>query len=302
MSFNVSELESYIKLHGKEFAQKVVGGTKTADLLISNRAVILGAKGDNQVPMFDVDANIVDGAASGRNPNNTAQFTQTILKIARFKSHMNIDMHDLYDTYLIEYLAKGQNPESEVLDKDIINSIMERRALKIAEKMEKALWVADKDGTGAGGNVSPYNLFDGILKQLPPASASTGADLVEKLQNEFIAIPVAVSSQSNFRIFMGEDTYNKYKKDYYASNRFDKEAPDSLAGFGAKFEVLPGLNGTDTVVFGRITDLKLGVDKEGEDTEATLKWSIETEKWYMDFNWATGVLAVIPEQFVVVTV
>lgn len=294
MAFDVSALEAYVKLNGKDFAKKAVASAKTADLLISNRSVILGAKGDNQIPTFDVNSDLQDGSVVGRNASGNTTFEDKVLKISRFKSQHNYRADDLYNTYLIEYVAKGQNPETETLDTDIINAIIERRAAKIAAKVEELIWKGDKAGVSA-----PLNLMDGILKQCASGTIAvtvSGTDIVAKLQSVFMQIPVEISSAEDFRMFIGEDTYNEYKQALWAANIFHQTPEGTLAGFGAKFEVVSGLNGTDQVFASRISNLKLGMDKEGDMTEASLKWSIETEQWYMDFNLAVGIKVIFVDE------
>lgn len=294
MSFDVSTLEAHVSGRGKEFAKKAVAGSKTAKLLMDNGSVVLGAKGDNQIPTLDVNADLQDGSVAGRNASGNTTFAEKLLKIARFKSQHNYRADDLYDTYLIEYVAKGQDPESETLDTDIINAIMERRGQKIAAAIETRLW------TGTVGS----QLIDGILTQLASGTITVtayevGATIIEKLQSTFNDVPVEITEAEDFRIFVGPDTHRQYKSALWAANNFNQESQDTLAAYGAKFEVVPGLKGTNKAVFSRISNFKLGLDKEGDMTNASLKWSIENECWYMDFNFAIGVKVIFPEEVAV---
>lgn len=300
MSFDVSQLEAYIKANGKPIARKAVASAKTAGLLIANRSTLHGVKGDNQVPTFDVNADLQDGSVVGRNASGGTTFSDKVLKINRFKSQHNYRSDDLYGTYLSELLAIGQEPMGEQINPTIMDAIMERRAKKIGYEVEKLIWNGDKASATAS-----LKLMDGILKQTATGTIAitvTGADLIAKMQSAYKQMPVEISGAEDFVIFIGEDTYNDYKQAIWDAGKYHADSVDTLAGFGAKVVAVSGLNGTSKMFMTSLSNLVFGVDKDSEMSEATLKWSIETEQWYMDFNFALGVLVVHADQVGVASV
>lgn len=304
MSFDISGLSAYVQQHGKDFAKKAVAGAKTAKLLMDERAVVIGKPGNHQIPILDVDANIQDGSVTGRNASGSVTLTEKSIKIARWKDQQNLNMDDLYGAYTVELLAKGQEPEGETLDTEVLNAIIERRAAKIANKFEQILWKGDT----AGGS-APMNLIDGILKQLASGTFSvtiSASSIMGKLQEAYEQMPAEITSDPAFRIFMSEATHKKYQAELFNANYFQAVDSKTLAGFDAKIEVVPGLNGQTSgsvkAVLGKITDLRFGTDNEGDINNCKMTWSVETEQWYLDFNFAGGVKVVFPDQFAVVTV
>ena len=68
--------------------------------------------------------------------------------------------------------------------------------------------------------------------------------------------------------------------------------------FGANVTLQPtsGLNSTQQIVAARISNFHLGMDGQGEDEFADLRFSMETNQWYQDFHYALGVAVVYPAE------
>ncbi|MFL5810203.1 MAG: hypothetical protein ACJ749_11825 [Flavisolibacter sp.] len=296
MSFDVTALSTYVQNNSKPIATKAVAGSKTAKLLIDNKQVQVGVKGSANILKMDADVTFQDGSTCGRSALGATTLSDKQITVKPIKDVQDFCPKSLYNTYFATMIAQGQNPENESMDAAFAASIMEYRAAKVANAVEVILWQGDTASSNAN-----LNKFNGLLKQISTASdkialTETGADIIAKLQNIYTQMPVAVRKAQDFRIFIGEDMYDSYLIALAGKNIFKPTDDVTLFGTAAKLEVVPGLNGTNKIVAGKISDLQLGLDGTDDADRAVLKYSMETEKWYMDFHFAVGVAAVYTSQ------
>lgn len=300
MAFDKTALEAVASQHSTELATKAVSGAKTAALLIANKAVQAGVKGSAAISKMDADVTFQSNATCGaRNPLGSVTLSNKRIYVTPIKDEQNICPKTLYDTYFAELIGKGQSPEGEDLDAAFIKSIMDFRAKKLANEVEKLIWQGD---TAGSGNLAQ---IDGLIKQIGAATDEIslgttgvlqGADVVAKLQDAYNGMPIEVRKADDFRIFIGEDTYDSYVQAMAAKNIYKATDDTSLFGTTAKFEVVPGLNATNKVVAARISDLQLGMDGTDDADKVDFRFSNETNQWYMDFHFAVGVSAVYTNQ------
>lgn len=299
MALNITKLQDYIKPISKELATKAVVDATTAKLLIANKQAQFGIKGSAAILKMDADINLQDGSTCGtRNPLGNQTFSDKKITVVPIKDETNICPKTLYNSYFAEMVASGQNPEQESLLPEFAKNIMEYRASKIAYGIEKLIWHGDTSLTGT----NQLKYIDGLVKQITAGStqidlsAITGSTIVEKLQAAFLAMPVEVRTKQDFRIFIGQDTFAEYTVALANKNIFKPVDDMTLFGTTAILEVTSGLNGTREVVAARISNFHLGMDMQGEEETADLKFSIETNQWYQDFHFAVGVSCVYPAE------
>lgn len=289
MALNTAGLSEYVELHSKEIAAKAVGDAETAALLIANGDVQTNVKGKAPILKMDADATFQDGSSCGRSASGDVTLSDAQIEVAPLKDIQNMCPKSLYNTYYAYALKAGQDPESEGWDAGFADYVMKLRSSKINESVEKLIWQGDKtDGTGN------MQYIDGILIQATVANGATdisnsGSDIVAKLQQAFLKMPVAISSKDDFRIFIGKDMYNSYKLALANKNIYQPVDDFTLFGTAAKLQPVSGLNGTNKVVMSRLSNLQLGIDGSDETDNASFKYSQETTNWYMDFYFSVGV-------------
>jgi hypothetical protein len=294
MAFDISALEQVVMQSSRELATKAVSQAVTAKLLINNKAVTPGVKGKARINKMDADVSFQDGSGcSARNPTGNTVLTEAYVTVQPIKDTQNFCPQSLYDTYYATLIAQGQDPATENVDAAFISQVMDYRALKVASQVENLLWQGDTALTGANN----LKYIDGLLKQITAASDKvaitiTGATTIAKLQSAYSQMPIAVRKQDDFRIFIGQDTYDAYLIELDGLNKFRVESQMTLTGTSAQFEIIPGLNGTNKIVLARISDFHLGVDGMSDADKAILKYSMETEQWYVDFHFAVGIALV----------
>lgn len=295
-NFDVSALSAYAQLNSKEIATKAIANAATAKLLLDNSSAQFNIKGSAPVLKLSNSVVLQDGSSCGRTAAGDTVLSNKLIYVKNISDYKNICPKTLDNTYFSVFASAGANPEGGI-EAAMASKIMNTEALNIAAVNEQLLWVGDTSLTGS----TNLNRVDGIVKQVTGASyvnlsaATTGSTVVEKLQNAYMAMPIVERSQADFRIFVGEDLYSSYLIALANKNIYKLVDDFKLFGTTATIQVAPGLNGTNSIVLTRISNLVLGLDGVGDSEKADFRYSTETKQWYLDFDYALGVVIVWPE-------
>lgn len=303
MSFNISALPQYVDQTSKKLLVDTVFGNQTATVLKDAGSVTLGVKGQYALQLLSTDVALQNSTGCGRTPSGNANFTQAIITVYPLKDEQNLCPKPLENTWMVQYLTKGQTYTESIF----ANEIMQARALKIAQENEKLIWQGD---SVAQSGSTTLGKFDGFAKQikagayipLTGGTIASGATVVEKLQGAFLATPSKITEQADAVMFLGTDVYNEYNVALALKNLFHPSADKTLFGTTIKLVPVDGLNGTRGVYVGRLRSFQLATDLLGESEKASMEYSIETQNIYMDFHYALGVKPVYVNEIGVATV
>jgi len=303
MAFNISALPQYVDQTSKQLLVDTVFGNQTATILKDAGSVTLGVKGQYALQLLSTDVSLQANTGCGRNPTGNANFSQAVLTVHPIKDEQNLCNKPLENTWMVQYLTKGQT-YTEAL---FANEIMSARALKIAQESEKVIWQGD---VVAQSGSTTLGRFDGFVKQikagayivLTGGTIATGATVVERLQGAFLGTPSKITEQSDAVIFIGTDVYNEYTVALAQKNLYHPSEDKILFGTSIKLVPVDGLIGTRNAFVGRLRSFQMGTDLLGEEDRATMQYSIETQSIYMDFHFALGVVPVYINEIGVATV
>lgn len=288
MAFDVTGLQNYVELKSKEISSRAVSGSVTADLLIKSGNYQVGVKKSSPILKLGADVVFQNQSSCSRVASGSTKLSNALLTVTSLSDIQNYCSKDLEAGYYSYALNPGQDPEKEGFDTAFIQYVMDYRAKLIAAENEKLLWRGDT--SLSSGNLNKAN---GLLKIVKAGSyvdvddAST--NIVDRLIASANKMPVDISSADDFYIFMGKDIYNQYKSALFAKNIYQPTNDNTLAGTDFKIQVVPGLNGTKEVIMTRLSNLQLGQDLTNEDDSAKVRFSMETNNWYIDFYWSIGI-------------
>jgi hypothetical protein len=311
MAFNVSALSNYTKENEKQLVFSSVLGSKTADLIKAQGNVLLGVKSSEQIGIMDTDAFFQDGSSCGFNASGTTTFTQRAVTVGKIKVNEALCLKDLESKYLQKALPEGSRYTEMIFAEDYTN----RKAQKIAEQLEVALWTGDT--ASANGNL---NKFDGILKLVTAAGGSvvnantstyisggpiasiTVANVVSVFDAIYSAIPAKVVAKDDVVIFCGMDIFRLYTIALKNANLFaynlDIKADSEffLPGTTVKVIAVQGLNGTNDLIAGRISNFFIGTDMLDEQERYELFWAKEADQLRFVAEWKMGVNFAFPDE------
>jgi len=313
MAFDVSTLAAYTKDNWKELVTSSVLGSKTANLIKSQGNVLVGVKSAENITIMDTDAFFQSGTSCGFNASGTTTFTQRAVTVGKIKINEALCLKDLESKFLQNALPQG----SRYTDMIFAEQYSNRKAEKVAEQMEIALWQGDT--ASANGNL---NKFDGLLKLITAAGGSvtnantstyitggpiasiTVSNVVAVFDAIYTAIPAKVVAKDDITIFCGMDTFRLYTIALKNANLFaynlDIKADSEffLPGTTVKVVAVQGLNGTNDLVAARISNLFMGTDLLNEEERFEIFYAKEADQIRYVNEFKAGVNFAFPDEIV----
>lgn len=312
MAFLVTGLTAYTEQNEQQLVTASLFEARTQQLILSEGNVMTGIKSSETVNRMDTDVFFQDDSSCGFNASGTTEFTQRTLTVGKIKTQETLCPKDLEANYLQKALPAGSNYDSFVFAQEYTA----RKAGKIAEALEVAIWQAT--GSGYGGTNGLLNKFKGIGQLVADATSTvvdanvtgfygsgapiTGIDTTAKAKGAVLAVikalPAKIKGKNDVRIFVGWDTYDLLVQAYVDANLFhynpgtENNAP--AAEFkvpGTSYSVIPvhGLTGTSDIYAFRMSNIYLGVDLQGEEDNFEMWYSQDDRNVKFSANFKLGV-------------
>jgi hypothetical protein len=287
MAFVVSTLTDYAKENEALLVTSSVLGSKTASLIKSQGNVLVGVKSSEKIGIMDTDAFFQDDSDCGFNASGTTTFTQRSVTVGKIKVQEALCPKNLESKYLQKALGAGSMYDSIAFAADYTT----KKSARIAAQLETAIWQGDT--ASANGNL---NKFDGYVKLVAAASASvihantstyygtplaasagiTTSNVVAVLDSVYKAIPAQIVDKDDVVIFVGIDVFRTYTIALKNANLFaytyDGLATLELTLPGTSIKVIsvPGLNATNKIYAGRVSNMFIGTDLINEEEKFEL--------------------------------
>jgi hypothetical protein len=320
MGFLVTGLTAYTEQNEKQLVSASLFEARTQQLILSEGNVMTGVKSSQTVNRMDTDVFFQDDSSCGFLSSGTTEFSQRTLTVGKVKVQETLCPKDLESVYLQKALPAGGNYDTIAF----ANEYTARKAGKIAEALETAIWTAT--GSGYGGTNGLLNKFKGIRQHIADAGTSvnanvtgfygtgapiTGIDTMEKAQKAVLAViaalPNGVKGKTDVRIFVGWDVYNLLIQKYVDLNLYHYN-PGSTGNAidseflvpGTSYKVIPvhGLTGTNDIYAMRMSNIFLGVDLISEEDQFELWYSQDDRNVKFSANLKIGVQIAFPDEVV----
>jgi hypothetical protein len=240
--------------------------------------------------------NIIENGTSSLTLSNTSNaysgtttITQRTITVGKIKLEEVICPKDFEAYFTQEALKAGSNYEDFGNDQ-FAAAYLAKKNSRIAAQLETALWQSD-----ATGSTANLNKFDGLQKLIAagsPINANvsgytgvatittvTASNVIAATEGIYKAIPAAVMSKGDVKIFVGYDWYRLLILAYRALNMFSYNPQDVnaqsfiLPGTNVEIVSVNGLNTTGDAYAMSLSNMALGVDLEADETNYRLWWS-----------------------------
>lgn len=308
MSYDVSQLENYVKQNADELIMSSVLGAKTASLIQAQGNVMLGVKSSQTINVMDTDVVFQAGGDCGWNSAGTTSVTQRTVSVGKIKVQEGLCPKKLEEKYLQNALPKGSHYEAIPFEADYTS----RKVEKIKSAVETALWQGDTTSTDEN-----LNKFDGFIKainnatgviEVTIAAAPSLSTIIDVLDSVYLAIPNKVVTAPDTAIVLGMDLFKLYVMALKKANMFhytsDAKADSELTLPGTQMKViaLQGLNGTNQIYALRISNLHLATDLLNEEEKFDMWYdkSFDIVKFATEFK--IGVNIAFPDEIVKVVI
>lgn len=296
MAIDVTALNNYVEEKRLPLIAKSFLRGRTIDLV----QLETGVKQDTALNLVSASVEFGDGSECGWDATNGVALTQRLLKPTFLKVNQVFCDKDLlkkWASYEVRLAAgREQLPFEEKFMDEIANAI--------SESIERLVWQGDSQN--AGGDIEP----DGYLTILGAASSGVvsatwaqGTSAYNKIKTVYNAIPANIIDKDDTVIFVGEDTYRAYIQDLVAANlyHFDPDYRDGeyrLPGTSIRVIAVNGLNGTDKIVAGRLSNFFYGVGAEDDKDTFDFWYSKDNREFRLAVYFAIAVQVAFPNEIV----
>lgn len=290
MSLNVSALTDYIIENEDLLVAKSLFGARTSDLIRSEGTVMTGVKFAEKINILATDAIFQNGSGCTRTSSGSTSITQRQVTVGEIAVVEDICVKDLNKKYLSKKLAKGSDVNTLPFEQEY----SDLKAATIAKQLEIAIWQGDT--TSGNANLSR---FDGFIKLIDAAGTAvaanatayvgtvvtaaagiTASNVKSVVNSMWLALPSDVTGQDDIRIFCGWDVFNKFINAFTDQNLFNFAPTGSevsaangvviIPGTNYKLTAVHGLDGTNRLFAGRMSNFYAGVDLEGEEDKFSM--------------------------------
>ena len=307
MAFNVTGLTNYVNEQNTDILIKSLFGSKTASMLQAAGQVQVGVKSAEALNILSSDVYFqADGCGYTASGNTT--FSQRTITVGKIKVEEDLCPKTLEAKWMQTQIAAG-SPTAVPFEQQITDS----KASVIAKQLEVAMWQGDT----ATSNTNPNtNKFDGFVKIIDAASASTisgntGAvtavttsNIDDILDAIYAAIPADIATADDLVCWVGIDNYKKMLTNLKNANLFHY-VPDASTememvypGTNVKVVAVGGLNGTNRMFAGRLSNFFVGADLANEEEDLRYWFSIDNDTVRFRMTCKYGVQVAFPDQIV----
>lgn len=286
MALNFSGLSAYTKQLVQPLLTSAVFEAKTQQLVKDGGIILPGVKSAAAIPLMDTDA-FFQTDACGFDPSGTTTISQRTVTVGKIKIEERICPKDL-EAYFTQEALKAGSTYEDFGNADFQAVYLAKKNARIAAQLETALWTGTVATTKFDGlstlidGGSPVDANVSGYTGVATIATITASNVIAATEGIYKAIPVAVLSKGDAKIFVGDDWYRLLILAYRADKMFAFNVQDS----NAKSFILPatnievvavnGLNGTGDAYAMSLSNIAMAVDLEDEEMNYKL--------WYSEDN------------------
>jgi hypothetical protein len=308
MAFSVGSLVNYNNEQSTDLLVKALFSGKTAAAMYAANQVQVGVKSSAALNIL-ASTVFFQADGCGYNPSGTTAFTQRNITVGAVKVEETLCPKTLEAKWMQTQIMAG-SPTMIPFEEQIGNE----KVAVIAQTLETALWQGDT--TSGNPNLSR---FDGLIKIISGASPTlanaapttftsiTAGNIDDILDQVYANIPAAVAEKSDLVCFVGIDVYKLMLVNLKNSNLFHYVADAASTmemvypGTNMKLIAVGGLNGTNKIVAGSLSNFFLGTDLANEEEIVKLWYSIDSDEVRFRLTFAYGCQVAFPSEIVYFT-
>lgn len=292
----VTALPNYVEEHRLPLIAKSVLRGKTIELV----QIETGVKSDTALNLISAAVQFGDGSNCGWTPTEGVTLSQRKLVPVFVKVNQAFCDKNLlkkWASYEVT-LAAGRNtlPFEEQFLEEISNSIN--------EQIEKMVWQGDS------ANGDSRIECDGYLKHIEAGGSGAtiltdteGTTAYNRIKRVYNALPARVVDKQDTVIFVSNSLYREFINELVASNLYHFN-PDygqgeyPLPGTSIRVIAVSGLDGTNKIVAGRLSNFFYGVDAEDDKDTLDLWYSKDNQEFRLAVNFAVSTQVALPDEIV----
>ena len=321
MAFSLGGLTSYVEQQRLPLLTKAVFDAKTQSLMQKR----VGIKHQEALNLMDTDAVFQAATTCAWNASGTTTFSQRVLDMARVKVQEELCPRSLEQYWMQSQLTQGSNYEGVPFEQ----AFAEQKAKKIAENIEKGIWIGVDDAGGTlavasgfvlGGGDTAESLLhtNGLLYTMEKTAASStivsamtsaafsSTTIVSAFETAYERIPTAIIGRDDIYAFCGWDTYRLLVNRLVGLNLYQGDLGNLGAGefyypaTNMKVCAVNGLNGTLRIVATSLSNLFYGTDLLSDEDTFRIWSSYDNDQIRFQAAFKYGVQFAYPEFMVLI--
>lgn len=304
MALSLGTLSAYTKQLVRPLLTSAVFDAKTQQIIKDGGVVIPNAKSVVAIPLMDTDA-VFQTDGCGYSPSGTTSFTQRTITVGKIQVSETICPKDL-EAYFTQEALKAGSTYEDFGNADFQAAYLAKKNARIAAQLETAIWQGD---TSSG--TANLNKFDGLQKLIAagsPINANvsgftgvatittiTQSNVIAATEGIYKAIPAAVISKGDVKIFVGYDWFRLLIMAYRALNMFSYNPQDSnaqsfiLPATNVEIVAVHGLNTTGDAYAMSLSNMALAVDLVDEEQSYRMWYSEDNDEIRTKVSFKIGV-------------
>jgi hypothetical protein len=271
----------------------------------------VGLKGPSTLNLMSETTSFAYGFGCGFTSNvgtNATDFTQRTINIVDVKVY-----ESLCPKALQQYWMQSQLPSGSMLT---TIPFEEQYATMKVKAIQKALETAVWTGTGAAGSITGFvSILSGVtdwnatvsgwtpLTLADLTGASAGANVIKMLNRIETNIPADIRGADDVVIFCGMDMFTIIKQGLVAQNYFNVSYLNgvetyelTLPGSNIRLIGVNGLNTSNDLYFGRLSNFYFGTDLLGEEEKFEIFYAKEADEVRFMCEFKAGVQVAFTDQ------
>ena len=296
MAIDVSALNNYVEEKRLPLIAKSFLRGKTVELV----QLETGVKQNTALNLVSAEVEFGDGAECGWDPTDGVALTQRVLVPVFLKVNQAFCDKDLLKKWASYEVKLAAGRETLPFEEKFLDEI----ANAINEQIEYLIWQGDSQN--AGGDIEPDGYLTILGANNTGVISSTwaqGTSAYNKIKTVYNAIPANIIDKEDTVIFVGEDTYRAYIQDLVAANlyHFDPDYRDGeyrLPGTSIRVIAVNGLNSTDKIVAGRLSNFFYGVGAEDDKDTFDFWYSKDNREFRLAVYFAIAAQVAFPGEIV----
>lgn len=285
----VKTLPDYVEENVLPLIAKSVLGAKSASLF----NLQTGVKGPTKLNLINTDVVFQDASTCGFTPEGSTTLSQRQLTPAYLKVNVEWCDKEILGTWA-QYQVKVAAGQKELpFEEEFVNGVIDN----VKAGIENMIY----QGDSANGDE-----FDGLIKILNADGAvkvTKKSTVYESVKATYAALPEEAIKEDTV-ILLGAGDFRTYIQELVAANLYHYEANDKtgeyvIPGTDVKVIAVNGLNGTDTIIAGRLSNMFYGTDMSGDEEKFELWYSKDDRTFKLVIEFMAGVQVAYPAEVVI---
>lgn len=281
----VTSLPAYVEQNRLPLISKSVLGAKSASLL----TLQAGVTGPTAINLLSEDVTLGSAASCGWSEAGAATLSQRVITPVLAKVNQAFCDKKLSGKWAQSQIRVAAGLEVLPFEEEFIGAVVDG----VKEKVEKMIWQGDS--ANAEGRVE----CDGFLKLLGAdatvidVAIAAGTNAYNAIKAVYAAIPAA-AYKADTVIFVGMDLFREYVQNLVAANLYHFNPSDAageykLPGSDVRVIGVEGLNGTRSIVAGRLSEMFYGTDMMNDEEKFDFWYSKDNQEFRLAIDFAAGV-------------